>query len=116
MVPGEANTPKEKLTEKKSPAPESPTGACELLCWYVEDDGKGRSGYAFMDLGRSSLRPLRLFKTIDGVRKAISQLRIKRLWLSVGATERAGRRVRRLTTNEVKELGLADRTVWDQKP
>jgi hypothetical protein len=81
-----------------------------FFCWFVEDNGAGHSGYVCFGAswGRPLVREERLFSTVEELREALTNqenvtpkvVNLYPDWVPDGW------KVRSLTTNEVRQLGL----------
>ena len=89
-----------------------------FFCWFVEDDGRGRSGYALFGthFGRPLLPDERLCSTIDETRLKIKSQGGKAPIIVPQSPDWVpeGWRVRNLNTNEMECLGLSDSTIRPQ--
>jgi hypothetical protein len=94
------------------------TNMTTLVCWYVETDGRGHSGYATIDGYYSSAWPQGggFFASIEDIKKALSHQTNRTPWLIpyYSGEIPPNWKIRGLTTNEVTRLGLLRYTVWDQ--
>lgn|GEM_PF-1283627 len=94
------------------------TDMTTLVCWYVETDGRGNSGYAAEDGYYSSAYPEGggLFASIEGVKEALRHQTNRTPWLVpyYGGEIPPNWKIRGLTTNEVSRLGLLKYAVWDR--
>jgi hypothetical protein len=87
-----------------------------LFCWFVEDNGAGKSGYAAMDgqVGGAYPEGGGLFPTIEQVRDAIrhQQLKTPLIVPHYPGEVPESWKIRSLTTNEVDRLGLSYNCMW----
>jgi hypothetical protein len=89
-----------------------------VFCWFVEDNGAGNKGYAFMDarVGRPLTPGERLFSTIEEVREALKKQESKTFVLMPQHPDWVpkGWRVRNLSSNEVDQLGFSNGSVLEK--
>lgn len=79
-----------------------------LCCWFVEDNGKGKHGYAAADGRRGYLPPQGggLFNSIQEMRNAMSKQKIRTANVEPNYDDEVpqGWRIRSLTDNEMADL------------